>query len=248
LAAPTGKAAARLTESLRLVMESLSEKGLIADPRIPEAVTLHRLIGVRPDQSTPRHHRENPIPADVIIVDEASMIDLAAMWKLANATAPNTRLILLGDKDQLASVEAGNVFSDLCANSGTPGTKATATNVAVLRRSYRFSAGSGIHRLAECIREGDDKEAITVLETGTFADLTTGPLPKSDALARQLGERVMQEYAGLLSASTPAEALSAFQAFRVLCATKHGSASVEQTNLFVERALAAASLFSPGSD
>lgn len=114
LAAPTGKAAVRITESMRKALASFP-KSAVWTAHIPqEAVTLHRLLGIRDGRSVPRHHEENPLHLDVLIVDEASMIDLSLMAQTLAALPPHTRLILLGDKDQLASVEAGNVFSDLC--------------------------------------------------------------------------------------------------------------------------------------
>jgi exodeoxyribonuclease V alpha subunit len=118
LAAPTGKAAARMQESIRAQKANLSFPQAVLDA-IPEtASTLHRLLGSRPDSVSFRHHRENPLTVDVVVVDEASMIDLALMAKLLEAVPAPARLILLGDKDQLCAVEAGAVFGDLCAGRG----------------------------------------------------------------------------------------------------------------------------------
>lgn len=114
LAAPTGKAAARITESMRKTLAVFPESAAWTAQIPKEAATLHRLLGIREGRSIPRHHPENPLHLDVLIIDEASMIDLTLMAQTLAALPPHTRLILLGDKDQLASVEAGNVFSDLC--------------------------------------------------------------------------------------------------------------------------------------
>ncbi|MEJ5347566.1 MAG: exodeoxyribonuclease V subunit alpha [Desulfosoma sp.] len=114
LAAPTGKAAARITESLRNSLKSYAHGGQWLEHLPQQAMTLHRLLGVRQGRSVPRYNPENPLHLDVLIVDEASMIDLPLMAHTAAALPPHARWILLGDKDQLASVEAGNVFSDLC--------------------------------------------------------------------------------------------------------------------------------------
>lgn len=114
LAAPTGKAAARITESLRKSLTSFSKSPEWAAHIPKEAATLHRLLGIRQGRSVPRHGPENPLHLDVLVIDEASMIDLTLMAQTLAALPPHARLILLGDKDQLASVEAGNVFSDLC--------------------------------------------------------------------------------------------------------------------------------------
>lgn len=114
LAAPTGKAAARITESMRKTLASFPDSAAWTAHIPEEAATLHRLLGIREGRSVPRHHAENPLHLDVLIIDEASMIDLTLMAQTLAALPPHARLILLGDKDQLASVEAGNVFSDLC--------------------------------------------------------------------------------------------------------------------------------------
>jgi exodeoxyribonuclease V alpha subunit len=115
LVAPTGKAAARMGESIRVRKPSLAVDSLVLDA-IPEtAETVHRLLGVRYGSSTFRHHRGRPLALDVLVVDEASMIDLALMAKLLEALPDHARLILLGDKDQLDSVEAGSVFAELCS-------------------------------------------------------------------------------------------------------------------------------------
>ena len=114
LAAPTGKAAARITESLRKTLASFPQSTAWMQHVPKEATTLHRLLGIRQGRSVPRHGPENPLLLDVLVIDEASMIDLTLMAQTLAALPPNARLILLGDKDQLASVEAGNVFSDLC--------------------------------------------------------------------------------------------------------------------------------------
>ncbi len=119
LAAPTGKAAARLTESTGKALQ-----GLAVDDdecaRFPaEATTLHRLLGAQPDSQRMRYHAGNPLHLDVLVVDEASMVDLTMMAKLISALPPHARVVFLGDRDQLASVEAGAVLGDICRCSET---------------------------------------------------------------------------------------------------------------------------------
>ncbi|EEJ3467035.1 exodeoxyribonuclease V subunit alpha, partial [Salmonella enterica subsp. enterica serovar Braenderup] len=115
LAAPTGKAAARLTESLGAALRQLPLTDA-QKKRIPEdASTLHRLLGAQPGSQRLRHHAGNPLHLDVLVVDEASMIDLPMMSRLIDALPPHGRVIFLGDRDQLASVEAGAVLGDICA-------------------------------------------------------------------------------------------------------------------------------------
>ena len=114
LAAPTGKAAARLQEAVKNAKAALPCAQQIKDRLLEEASTIHRLLGSIPDSAYFRHDAGNPLPFDAVVVDEVSMVDLALMAKLVAAVPPSARLILLGDKDQLASVEAGAVLADLC--------------------------------------------------------------------------------------------------------------------------------------
>lgn len=117
LAAPTGKAAMRLQESIRQAKNTLDIPPDLA-AQIPEqARTLHRLLGFIPGQVNFRHNRHNPLVAEMVIVDEASMIDISLMTKLFEAVPANARLVLLGDKDQLAAVETGSIFRDLCVEA-----------------------------------------------------------------------------------------------------------------------------------
>ncbi len=136
LAAPTGKAAARLTETIRTVDDTLA------------ATTIHRLLGYLPGSPYFRHDAGHPLHADVVIVDEASMVDLALMAKLVAAVPARARLILLGDRDQLASVEAGNVLADICAaaESARPNEPLRGAVVA-LQSNYRFTETGGIYRI-----------------------------------------------------------------------------------------------------
>ncbi|MDQ3624281.1 MAG: AAA family ATPase, partial [Verrucomicrobiota bacterium] len=120
LAAPTGKAAARMNESIQTVLGRLSEGERLRAALPRGATTLHRLLGTIPGSSSFRHHAGRPLPFDVLIVDEASMVDLALMARLLAALPVSSRLILLGDKHQLASVEAGSVLADICAHAGEP--------------------------------------------------------------------------------------------------------------------------------
>ncbi|RUO73575.1 exodeoxyribonuclease V subunit alpha [Idiomarina seosinensis] len=123
LAAPTGKAAARLTESIESELDTLRGDAKLAslkdalDSIKPEGKTLHRLLGVKPNSRTFKHHADNPLRTDVVIVDEASMIDIEMMTALLKATPKQARLVLIGDKDQLASVEAGAVLGNLCSGA-----------------------------------------------------------------------------------------------------------------------------------
>jgi exodeoxyribonuclease V alpha subunit len=241
LAAPTGKAAARLSESVQGALEKLREEGMPAATlaRIPvEAATLHRLLGWQPRGF--RHHAGNPLPLDVLVVDEASMIDLSLMARLLEAVPAPARLVLLGDRDQLASVEAGNVLGDLC-NHGEPptGAPAIANCIAALTHSHRFDAGSGIGALARAVNDGDTNAARAAL--AGFADLETAELTAAQLPAAVAAE-ARAHLAACRQAATPAQALAAFNDFRFLCALREGPFGVAQVNLLCERALEDAGL------
>jgi exodeoxyribonuclease V alpha subunit len=199
LAAPTGKAAARLTESISQQVRTLDVIDAVREKIPCDVTTVHRLLGSRPGTRHFRHHRGNRLPLDVLVVDEASMIDLEMMANLLDALPSHARLILLGDKDQLASVEAGAVLGDLCrdAEEGwySPGTRAwlesvsgeslaasdlkldlddthpLAQQVVMLRHSRRFGEGSGIGQLARRVNRQQPEEARQLLEEGQYADL-----------------------------------------------------------------------------
>lgn len=191
LAAPTGKAAARLKQSIDQALAGLSEKlgedlplAALAD-RLPAAVTLHSLLGAQPDRRRARHHAGNPLDVDVVIVDEASMVHLEMAAALLDAVPPQAMLILLGDKDQLASVEAGSVLGDLCRDAQlgcyskatadyvlqTSGEKlpedfvcggsALAQQTVMLRASRRFQGAIGA--LATAVNNGESEEAVRCL-------------------------------------------------------------------------------------
>lgn len=248
LAAPTGKAAQRLMESIRASKQKLGLAPAIAE-RIPEeAKTLHRLLGAEGDTGRFRHHRESPLPCDLLLIDEASMVDLAMMHAVLDALPDDARLVLLGDKDQLASVEAGSVFGDLCADSGTSpdlrnslapyevslpageATSALADCRVELTHSYRFSAEGGIGALARASRDGNATAFLEALTQGAG-------LARCDRM--ELRERVHDGYAAFREAvreGEPGAAFAAFLRFRVLCGHRQGAAGVEGLNALMEPA------------
>lgn len=154
LAAPTGKAAVRMREAIREATAAGATPRLEVDEGVRtvlqtlDSMTLHRLVGVRPDGTT-RHGPKHPIPADVIVVDEVSMVDLANMRRLVEAVPAEARLVLLGDRDQLASVEAGCVLADLVGD-GASGP--LASNVQAFTRSRRFSSAPDVALIAACLQ------------------------------------------------------------------------------------------------
>ena len=154
LAAPTGKAAARMREAIREATDVTAQPVLDVSDDVRArlqalpATTLHRLVGVRPDGSS-RHTAANPIPAQLVIVDEVSMVDLTMMRRLVEAVHPDARLVLLGDRDQLASVEAGCVLADLVPATGTA---PLAGNTQTFTRSRRFESAPDIALIAACLQ------------------------------------------------------------------------------------------------
>ncbi|USF87223.1 exodeoxyribonuclease V subunit alpha [Candidatus Endoriftia persephone] len=262
LAAPTGKAAARLTESIRKLRAGLNLSEAVREAIPAEALTLHRLIGVRPGRAQPRYTAENPLHLDLLVVDEASMIDLPLMNRVVAALPGQARLILLGDKDQLASVEAGSVFADLCGRGGElllseamrealaqvgvgqlPGAGSTepmADSIALLRKSYRFDRQSGIGELAGAINGGDTARLRAVLASAS-AELRWRELAESER-NRPLAEFALQAFAPVMQAAGPEAALDALDRVRILCALRQGAAGVEQVNRQVAQALQVAGL------
>ncbi|MEG2040892.1 MAG: exodeoxyribonuclease V subunit alpha, partial [Hafnia sp.] len=267
LAAPTGKAAARLTESLGKAVEAL---GLTPAERevIPqEAYTLHRLLGAQPNSIRLRYHRENPLHVDVLVVDEASMVDLPMMSKLIAALPQRARLILLGDRDQLASVEAGAVLGDLCrfsefgyrperakqlsvlcqtaipAGAEQPDV-AVRDSICLLRQSYRFDANSGIGQLASAVNRGDVAAARRCFD-GKFSDISWSPMTQDEDYSTLI-QTCVEGYRSTLQRvreqADAAEVLESFSRFRLLCALREGPFGQSGLNDRIELALAKARL------
>ncbi|WP_374404576.1 exodeoxyribonuclease V subunit alpha [Niveibacterium sp.] len=260
LAAPTGKAAARMMDTLR---RRTADLPAAIRERLPtEAWTIHRLLGVTSEAGRFRHHRDNPLPIDALVVDEASMLDLALATRLVEAMPTGARLILLGDKDQLAAVEAGAVFAELSAGQrfsdrraaelatlvgGEPdalrdiasGVAPLPDSVVWLTESRRFLADSGIGRLASDINAGRGVEALAWMQAGTDESVRwiddAGDAPSAASLAAVLAGYAPYFEALLDEASghDPAVLMRALDRFRVLCAVQAGPRGVMAINEFV---------------
>ncbi|MGE2724368.1 exodeoxyribonuclease V subunit alpha [Mycolicibacterium pulveris] len=228
LAAPTGKAAARLQEAVQTEVDKLSEADRSALAGL-QATTLHRLLGTRPDTSARfRHNRANRLPHDVIVVDETSMVSLTMMARLLEAVRPDARLILVGDPDQLASVEAGAVLADLVDGLG-------GTRIAELKTSHRF--GKSIGALASAIRTGDADAAVDVLREGDDHIEWADTAEPAEQLRKVLVPwAVTLRQAALLGDDTAA--LATLNEHRLLCAHRRGPYGVRYWNHQVERWLA----------
>ncbi|MEN9417183.1 MAG: hypothetical protein RI988_803 [Pseudomonadota bacterium] len=250
LAAPTGKAAARMLEALRERSARLPAASREALPR--QASTVHRLLGSRADGRF-THDAQRPLALDVLVVDEASMLDLSLATHLLEAVPPHARIVLLGDRHQLAAVEAGAVFAEISADpglsepcrralsalTGTP--EALIAPAAPVRpsplrdaavwftRSHRFAQGSGIGRLAQLVNAGDTSAVLAALATAP-----AGAVP-----GRIDADELLGPYQPFLQAvaETPHDvgrAIQAFGRYRVLCATRTGRQGVEAVNAALE--------------
>lgn len=263
LAAPTGKAALRLEESIRRTWANLPADLAQALPE--QARTLHRLLRFQPARRRFFHDHDHPLPLDLLIIDEASMIDLSLMAAVLDALPANCRLILLGDRDQLASVEAGNLFGDLCGDGESRWSKAMRerlrrlTGAAIpgdgptdpmtdaivrLRVSHRFRPESGISAIAAAVTGGNEDELARVLET-PFADLHIME-PSQPGAAEWLRQRIETFYIPVLAADSPQEALQALERVRILAALREGPEGVEGLNEITEAILRRRGLIAPG--
>ena len=256
LAAPTGKAASRMTEALAQAFPENSHP-LELDACIKQgAQTVHRLLGWSAGGF--RHHRGNPLPLDMLVVDEASMLDLELAARLTDALPEHASLVLLGDRNQLASVEAGAVLANLCreevVNAFSPSfvadaAKAGAANLPVassvsaltdhvveLRKSYRFGADSGIAALAEFIRKGEAQKAAGLLETPR-EDVVMKACSGQAELVAELTPLLQAAFMRLGKEMDPAKAFETFGALRLLSPIRKGPYGTETLNTLAREAL-----------
>ena len=267
LAAPTGRAAERMAESVRQAVQALAAMGVDADllAALPTSgTTLHRLLGTIPDSPRFRHDGDNPLPFDVVVVDEASMIDLPLMAKLVDAVASGTRLVLLGDPDQLPSVEAGDVLAAILGAVGEgdamergdvdvlrpllgdgdktsvlaqEGGEARFPGIRVhLQRGWRQSEALDLAPLAAAVREGDADAALAQLRAGTLSNVHFHE-GLADPLELQRDD-LLAHFRALGHAATPADALAQSTRLRLLTAVREGPQGARTLNARIERLLA----------
>ena len=270
LITPTGKAAAKLQEAIRSIKTKLSCPDNIKEEIPEEASTIHRLLGTIPDSPYFRHNAKNTLPVDIVVVDEASMVDLALMSKLIQALPLQARIILLGDKDQLASVEAGAVLGDICDTGAehsfsqgfckdykevTGYTIHTQQNrapesdirdcIIQLEKNYRFGSDSGIGAVSYAVNTGDGDRAIKLMKSGVYGDITWKNLPQLKDLTQVIKATIMQGYGDYLRASDPFKVFQVFERFRILCALRGGPFGVAALNILVEQILREERLINP---
>ena len=247
MATPTGKAAARLKQSVNDIRQTLNCSDEVKSVIPDNVVTIQRLLGSISGSTRFRHSARNPLPYDTVIIDEASMVALPLMSALVEAIKPDARLILLGDKDQLASVEAGAVLGDICgAGEWSPASPLSASLV-VLEKNYRFQPGSGIAEISRAVNAGSEMDALKLLKTKALESLFWQETPSPETLRTALASTVTKGYQSYLEASSPEKALERFDRFRVLCALRDGPYGVSGLNNIIEKILAREGLINPSS-
>jgi exodeoxyribonuclease V alpha subunit len=228
LAAPTGKAAARMGESIRNQLEHLPLQEGVRRAMPTEAQTLHRLLGSRGDGQRWRYGADHPLPATLVVIDECSMLDIALLARLLDALRDDARLVLVGDPQQLGAVEPGAPFAEIARNATD---NPVAAAVITLRESHRFRADGPLGLLAGAILHADAEAAIATL-TGQpdwqpnlpdTATLLTGYAPFIAALRNR--------------DSAPAAVLAAFDRHRLLAATHAGSGGTRHLNTLLAAGL-----------
>jgi exodeoxyribonuclease V alpha subunit len=262
LVSPTGKGASRLEEAVRRAKQTLNCDDRVRDAIPEQASTIHRLLGTIGGSPYFRFHEDNQLSLDALIVDEASMVDLPLMSKLAQALPGQCRLILLGDKDQLASVEAGAMLADICdagqslafsksfsqelrmlagdeaaSEKGNGGTPSLRDCIVYLTRSYRFKGESGIAALSSAVNEGDGEAALSIVERKDAEDIAWKGLGPLHEWSRVLREPVIEGFRALLKAGDPYEVFERSDDFKILCGLREGPYGVNAVNTMVERIL-----------
>jgi exodeoxyribonuclease V alpha subunit len=262
LAAPTGKAAARLQEALKKARELLDCPDPVKAALPLEAFTLHRLLKPIPESPYFRYDSKNPLPFEVVVIDEASMVDLALLSKLAQALPPQSKLILLGDKDQLASVEAGAVLGDICGfeknhgfsrdfrdacqriagerlEVGAEEDRGTGMRDVIipLKKSYRFGSSSGIGAVSRAVNKGDGAGAYDLLRDTNAADIRWRDLPRPEALGAALKDLALRGFSEHFQPIRGGNNFDWFGRFRILCALREGPYGVQALNRLMEHLL-----------
>ena len=242
IVAPTGKAAARLQESVLQGREELLDAGMLSKEEstlLPaEASTIHRLLGPKKNSIYFRHHHLRPLPLDCLVVDEASMVDLALMSKLVNALPLEARLILLGDKNQLTSVEAGSVLADLCEDF-VDKPQMLRESILHLQESHRFDDQKGIGRLSREINRMDENAAWELLQLEK-QNMKYRPLPAPSSLRERLKEEVLPAYRTFLSSihkKSLETMFNDFRSFMVLSPMQRGLYGSQSLNRMLESLL-----------
>ncbi|MEN8134453.1 MAG: exodeoxyribonuclease V subunit alpha [Thermodesulfobacteriota bacterium] len=259
LAAPTGKAVMRLQGVMAGIKKTLNCSERIR-ARIPTKVTtLHRLLGSCKDSPFFTHDAKNKLPYDLVVVDEASMVDLPLMAKLMRALRPETKLVLLGDRNQLASVEPGAVLGDICGQEAVVrfsteflarasavtsvdglavGEDGQADSLVELQVSHRFGVDSGIDLVGQAINRGNGGAALEIFRDDNYPDVVWRDIGSGEQLRRELAGRFNDCPPGWFGIDDPAQVLQSLGSFQVLCAVRQSAFGINQINGYIEEALA----------
>jgi exodeoxyribonuclease V alpha subunit len=273
LAAPTGKAAFRLQESIRKNREGLASPNAVKAAIPDNATTIHRLLGNLRNSPYFRHNERNPLPFNLVVVDEASMVDLPLMSKLVQAMPTEARLILLGDRDQLSSVEAGAVLGDICgiektrpyssdfvgtlkaytgqvpAGSDAVSTPGIQDCIVGLKKNYRFEKDTGINRACNEVNAGNSQNAMSILRSDAYEDISWSDIKRPDAVISAVREVINNRFNNYLQVTdlhyNSEHTLDFFEEFRILCAVRQGPFGVVAVNRIIETILKEANLIKP---
>lgn len=258
LAAPTGKAADRMRES---IVDAKRRSGLpeaIKELIPEEASTIHRLLGIYGSDGIPKRNRKNPLGLDLLVLDEASMIDLSLMAKILDALPDHAGLILLGDKDQLDAVQPGRVFGDICRGGGhsaslraiirgmtgvddpdhTGDVGPLSDSLFVLRKSYRFAAGLGIGEMASAVNRGDGDRAMEILGSDPSHEMSWKKLPDDQVagwVQKPLLNWLEPYFEKVKSGAPEGECFEEFKKFRLITPLRKGPLGVEGLNAAIEQ-------------
>ena len=260
LAAPTGKASIRMLDSISEAQQNLNLPDAVMAQMPKQASTIHKLLGFIPEKVTFKHNRNNPLNADVVLIDEASMIDIAMMSKLIEAVPAHAKLILIGDKDQLSSVETGSVFADMCEGLTNPlspaggglgrGEKVSTneetkinypTHIVTLQKNYRFKKESNIGQLSISANQGDSKTLINILKDKSKPDCNL--IAPSTITGNQIPQSLIaswDDYFKILNKPNASitEIFKAFNQYRILCALRRGLNGSTTLSARIETSLA----------
>jgi exodeoxyribonuclease V alpha subunit len=268
LAAPTGKAAARLQEAVKKIKEKLNCAAFIKETIPNEAKTIHRLLGTISNSPYFQFNEKNHLPYDLVVIDEASMVDLP----LIAALPKEARLILLGDKDQLASVDAGVVLGDICNQSkpnifspefakqisNLSGEEIESDNIPTgiqdsiihLRENYRFPDQSGIGLLSQLVKNGEAQEALRLLRSEKYNDIHWTELNENKRSLKTFSDAVINGYSEYLklakSGGNHEKIFNLYENFRILCALRVGIWGTERISDYIEKILNDAGLIDTG--
>ena len=265
LAAPTGKAASRLTESITKAIDEIDVSNEVKSLIPRSATTLHKLLGYSYTSTKLKYNEENKLNTDILVIDESSMVDLSQLYNCLSALREDAKIVLLGDENQLLSVEAGSILADICSFDGISQKqraviesyadcmiidyshhdtdnnpqKVVSDSICMLKKSYRFNSKSGIGLLAAAVNSGFSTLAIDLIENGIYRDINLYDVSAdSFSLLIKTASDYYGNYIDLIRANAPPkEILDAFNKVRVLCAVKDGVFGIHNINNNIEMEL-----------